>query len=341
MPSILKLPDLWRVIREMDVESIRRDAEARFRILILAPSRAEAEAAALLLTGADMPHPWLEVLTPDDLHPVDGDLGTLTAALLVSTSADLTSGLARAADRLRRAHVPVVTVVHGPTRAVDGVVPPTSPLVAAARAGEVARTLVAALDADGLEKIAQSLVRTVPPSARLALARQLPPLRDAVFNQLIDETARANATYAFTAAMAEAVPVLDVPLNVADILILTKNQLLMGYKIALGAGKSGRARDVIGEVIGVVGGGFLFRQAARGLIGLIPVAGVIPKVAIAYTGTWAIGRAVAVWATEGRRLSPSALGRFSRDAAGRGRDFARELVSARRQRRRLASQSGQ
>ena len=31
---------------------------------------------------------------------------------------------------------------------------------------------------------------------------------------------------------------------------------------------------------------------------------------------------------------------FSRDAAGRGRDFARELVSARRERRRLAAGGG-
>ena len=128
--------------------------------------------------------------------------------------------------------------------------------------------------------------------------------------------------------MAEAVPLLDVPLNLADILILTKNQLLMGYKIALGAGKSGRARDVIGEVVGVVGGGFLFRQAARSLIGLIPMAGIIPKVAIAYTGTWAIGRAVVVWATQGRLVSHATLHRH--DDFIRLRDVRVELRPGRR-----------
>jgi uncharacterized protein (DUF697 family) len=220
---------------------------------------------------------------------------------------------------LARAGVPVVTVVHGPGRPVDAV----------ARAGETMRILVPALDGAALAPIAAALVAAVPLSLRLALARQLPPLRDAVFDLLIDETAKANATYAFTTAVAEAVPILDVPLNLADILVLTKNQLLMGYKIALGAGKSGRARDVIGEVVGVVGGGFLFRQAARQLVGLIPMAGLIPKVAIAYTGTWAIGRAVVVWATQGRRVSPATLRRLSRDAAGRGRAFARGLLSAR------------
>jgi uncharacterized protein (DUF697 family) len=219
--------------------------------------------------------------------------------------------------------VPTVTVVCGWQRPHDAV----------ARAGEVARTVVAGLDAEGLPAIGDALVRVLAPGSRLAVARRLPPLREAVFALLIEETAKANATYAFTAGLAEAVPLLDVPLNLADTLILTKNQLVMSYKIALGAGKPGRPRDVIGEVIGVIGGGFLFRQAARSLVGLIPVAGIVPKVVVAYTGTWAIGRAVVVWATQGRRLSPSALARFSREARDRGHALARRLVESRRRRR--------
>jgi uncharacterized protein (DUF697 family) len=316
MASFFRLPDIWRVIREVDLESIRRDAEGRFRILVLAPSRAEAEAAALLLTGEETPHPWLELGTPGGLDAAPADAATLTAAVIVTRVPDLAPEPAAAGEALRRAGVPVITVVHGSLRAVDGVV----------RAGEAARTIVSHLDAGALPRIADALVRVVTPGMRLALARQLPPVREAVFDLLIEETAKANATYAFTAAMAESVPVIGVPLNLADMMILTKNQLLMGYKIALGAGKSGKARDLIGEVLGVVGGGFLFRQAARQLVGLIPVAGVLPKVAIAYTGTWAIGRAVVVWAMHGRRLSPGSVGRFSKEAAGRGREFARGLM---------------
>lgn len=318
MASILKLPDIWRVIREMDLESIRRDAEGRFRLVVLSEKGADAEAVTFLLSGGPA-HPWLEVRAPAELDTSREGGTTITAVLALTDQPALTPAGDTAIQRLARAGVPVVTVVHGSGRPVDAV----------ARAGETMRTLVPALDDAALAPVAAALVRAVPPSLRLALARQLPPLRDAVFDLLIDETAKANATYAFTTAIAEAVPVLDVPLNLADMLVLTKNQLLMGYKIALGAGKSGRARDVIGEVVGVVGGGFLFRQAARQLVGLIPMAGLIPKVAIAYTGTWAIGRAVAVWATQGRRVSPATLRRLSRDAAGRGRAFARGLISAR------------
>jgi uncharacterized protein (DUF697 family) len=318
MANILKLPDMWRLIRELDLESIRRDAEGRFRLVVLSESTEDAETVAALLSGGPA-HPWIEVRTPSELG-ARGDEGmTVTAVLAISDEPALTPAGDTAVQRLARAGVPVVTFVHGSDRPVDAV----------ARAGETARAVVPLLDEAALDPLAAALVRAVPAGLRLALARQLPPVRDAVFDLLIEETAKANATYAFTTAMAEAIPVLDVPLNLADILILTKNQLLMGYKIALGAGKSGRARDVIGEVVGVVGGGFLFRQAARSLVGLIPMAGLIPKVAIAYTGTWAIGRAVAVWATQGRRVSHATLRRLSRDAAGRGRTFARGLLGQR------------
>jgi uncharacterized protein (DUF697 family) len=319
MTSILKLPDVWRVTREMDLESIRRDALGRFRILLLAGPATAAEAAARLLSGGDV-HPWLEVRAPGDLDPTGEEAATITAVVALTGSEAVSPALATAIETLGRKSVPLVTVVVGESRNVHAV----------ARAGETARVLVPSLDEDGLDTIAGALVAAVPPGVRLALARQLPPLRPAVFDRLIDETARANATYAFTAAMAETVPILDVPLNIADILVLTKNQLLMGYKIALGAGKSGRARDLIGEVLGVVGGGFLMRQAARQLVGLIPVVGLVPKVAIAYTGTWAIGRAVVVWAIQGRKLSPRAIGKLTREMAGRGREFARSLIGQRK-----------
>ena len=318
MANILKLPDVWRLIRELDLESIRRDADGRFRLVILSDSADDAETVASLLSGGPA-HPWIETRTPSELAADGDDRVTLTAVLAVTDQPALTPAADATIQRLARAGVPVVTLVHGSERPVDAV----------ARAGETARAVVPTLDEETIGPLAAALVRAVPASLRLALARQLPPVREAVFDLLIEETAKANATYAFTTAMAEAVPVLDIPLNLADILILTKNQLLMGYKIALGAGKSGRARDVIGEVVGVVGGGFLFRQAARSLIGLIPMAGLIPKVAIAYTGTWAIGRAVVVWATQGRRVSHATLRRLSREAAGRGRTFARGLIGAR------------
>jgi uncharacterized protein (DUF697 family) len=315
MSSLFKVPDVWRVLREVDLEAIRRDAHSRFRVVVLADHAEGGHLLAALIAGEEG-HPWIEVFAQGTEVP---EPATVTLGLLLSASPDPADPLVAAGRALRASGVPVLSVVHGSRRGTDAV----------ARPGETARVAVDALDDLGLEAIADAIAELLPVPFRLAVARMLPPLRAAIFDRLIDETARANATYSFTAAMAESVPAVGVPLNLADIVVLTKNQLVLGYKIAVGAGKQGRPRDVVGEVLGVVGGGFLFRQAARGLVGLIPVAGVVPKVVIAYTGTWAIGHAVAVWATQGRRVSPSTLRRLSRDAGERGRAFARRLAAVR------------
>jgi uncharacterized protein (DUF697 family) len=180
--------------------------------------------------------------------------------------------------------------------------------------------------------VAQAVLSAASPGLRLALARHLVPLREPLFAEMIEETARTNAMYSLTTGIAEAIPVLDVPLNLADIVVLTKNQLVMSYRIALASGKKGTARELIGEVLGVIGGGFLFRQGARQLVGLIPVVGIVPKVAVAYAGTLAIGKAVAAWAAHGQALDPDTVKRLYRQALSRGRDVAQALVAQARKR---------
>jgi len=107
--------------------------------------------------------------------------------------------------------------------------------------------------------------------------------------------------------------------------VLSKNQLLMSYRIALAAGKKAEPRELLGELVGVLGGGLLFRQIARQLVGLLPVIGIVPKVAVAYGGTWAIGRAVVLWTTDGRILSAAGLRKLSREGLARGRQVVKNL----------------
>jgi uncharacterized protein (DUF697 family) len=132
------------------------------------------------------------------------------------------------------------------------------------------------------------------------------------------------------------VPVLTAPLNLGDIVILTKNQLLLGYRIVLAAGRTGEPRALIAEIAAVLGSGFLFRQAARQLVGLIPVAGIVPKVAIAYSGTWAIGRAIVLWVTEGREVTAGSVQRMTRDGLDGGRALAEAMLRDARLRGELA-----
>jgi uncharacterized protein (DUF697 family) len=322
MLGLPKLPDMWRVLKEADLHAIRREAERPFQALLVAEDRADAERLGALLSGPDgARHPWL---VPADAaearHPASS--GMLDLAVLIGPAPDLSPALGFAADALRAAKVPLVTVVYGSRSAMAAVVRP----------GEAARAAVAALDAAAVPAVAQAVLSAASPELRLALARHLAPLREPLFAEMIEETARTNAMYSLTTGIAEAIPVLDVPLNLADIVVLTKNQLIMSYRIALASGKKGSARELIGEVLGVIGGGFLFRQGARQLVGLIPVVGIVPKVAVAYAGTLAIGRAVVAWAAYGQALDPGAVKRLYRQALSRGRDVAQALVAQARKR---------
>jgi uncharacterized protein (DUF697 family) len=241
--------------------------------------------------------------------------------MVVSQPASI-DGARSIANDLARSKVPVLVIFVGSIagRAGAMVLP---------RAG-IHTASVATLDDQAFHNvIAAEILDTAPQELSLALSRQLTGLRSVVYERLVQDTAQANAAYALSTGIAEIIPILNVPLNVSDLMVLTKNQLVMGYKIALAAGKEGTPRDLIGEVISVIGGGFLFRQLARELVGLIPVWGIVPKVAIAYAGTWVIGQTIIHWATEGRLLPPVELKSFYADALARGRKVAQDLLAQR------------
>jgi uncharacterized protein (DUF697 family) len=310
----MKLPDLWRLLKEVDLDAVRTEAEARFRVVVYAEDRDDAERVAghvSSMSDASV-HPWLEPMAAAGPPPTGRKPD---AAILVTREASLPPPLALLRDDLQES-VPVVTVVLGASGAVDSVV----------RSGETARVAVRRLDDAAEEALGRALLSAVRPERRIALARQLPALRAAYVEELVEQTAKANAAYAFTTAMAESVPGLNVPLNIADIVILTKNQLVMAYRICLAAGKTGAPRDVIAEIVAVLGSGFLLRQGARSLVGLVPVLGIVPKVAVAYAGTWAVGHAVSSWAQRGQKITAAALRRLQSDAVSSGRNVAKVLM---------------
>jgi uncharacterized protein (DUF697 family) len=305
----LKLANLWRVVREVDLQTIRKQALAPFDLLIAGESIADADRLRALLGHGDRPpHAFVRTAAIDTVIPgVTPSAAILLAPIVPSPAVD------SVAHGLRKARVPVV-VVHVTGASVGS---------AANVAGQV---VVRALDEEGAVVIAAALLPLVADDQRLALAHQLPPFRAPLYEITIDETARANATYALTTGVAESVPILTVPLNLGDMVILTKNQLLMSYRLVLASGRDGEPRRLVTEILGVLGGGLLFRQLARQLVGLIPIAGIVPKVAIAYGGTWAIGRAIVLWVTEGRSVTEDTLRALGADGLERGRQVARDLV---------------
>ncbi len=180
-------------------------------------------------------------------------------------------------------------------------------------------------DSVSLQKQFVPLVLEMLPQQHLALGRQFPLFRLPIARQLINDTCFANAAYSFSTGLAEIVPVLDLPLNVTDMIVLTKSQAFLAYKLGLLVGFSTHWQDYVTEFGGVIGGGFLWRQIARQLVGLIPAWGIIPKVAISYSGTYVVGNAILGWYLTGRNLSAQQMKALSAQAFLRGKDYARRL----------------
>jgi uncharacterized protein (DUF697 family) len=320
MAVSLKLANVWRVIKDVDLKAIRASVDARFDFWIVSDDVELARQLGALFSPGDRDavHPWIATLAARDVT-----VGAVepSVAILVSRHADLSADLARVRSAMASHRVPTIAVIVG-DRSGTADVP---------RRDESARVAVPRLDEVTRPAVADAVLANMPIDLRMAVARQLPALRLGVMNAVIDDTARANASYALTTGLAEAIPVLTAPMNIGDMIILTKNQLLMSYRIALMSGRDGEPRALMTEILGVLGGGLLFRQAARQLVGLIPVLGLLPKIAIAYGGTWAIGKAMLLWATEGREVTVDVVRTYSQEGLMRGREVATTLMEKARE----------
>lgn len=190
-----------------------------------------------------------------------------------------------------------------------------------------------------LHRFVPAVLRLIP-DKQLALGRQFPLFRVTIARQLVNDTSFSNAAYALSTGIAEVVPVLGVPLNITDMIILTKAQAFLVYRLGLLLGYSTRWQDYVSEFGSVIGSGFLWRQLARQLVGLIPVWGIIPKVAVSYAGTFVVGNAVLQWYLTGRHLSRAQLNALYRQALAQGHQHARTLASRLPKLRRPRLQAG-
>ena len=193
-----------------------------------------------------------------------------------------------------------------------------------------------ALDDGFLQSEFVPAVLDLLPERYLALGRQFPLFRTFVANRLIHDACYANAFYSLSTGVAEVVPILNVPLNVADMFVLTKAQAFLVYRLGLVLGFTTRWQDYLGEFGSVLGGGFVWRQMARELVGLIPWAGIVPKVAVAYSGTFVVGNVVLQWYLTGRHITNQQMRALYMQALENGKKVGRNMV-ARLPRTRIAA----
>ncbi len=148
---------------------------------------------------------------------------------------------------------------------------------------------------------------------QLALGRYLPAFRKQAASAVIGQTARANAEFALLSNIPALIPVVgNIVAAGADFLVLTKNQLMLIYKMAALHGRDlGQPWRIYAEMLPIVGVGILWRTIARELSALIPfAAGTIPKVLVAYAGTAVAGQTANLYYLQGTRPTGEQLQGF-------------------------------
>jgi hypothetical protein len=165
----------------------------------------------------------------------------------------------------------------------------------------------------------------------LPLARQFPVFRKPVVEGLIQAVARENALFAIATALPNIVPnLIELPWAfgefASDTAFLTANQIRMAFVIAAACGKQPGFGRQKAEILSIVAGAFGWRALARELVGHIPLGGgLIPKGAIAWAGTFAVGKSLEYYYHANRHYTDRERADVYRQALERGKDVAGSL----------------
>jgi hypothetical protein len=129
----------------------------------------------------------------------------------------------------------------------------------------------------------------------LPMARRLDPFRKEVVHHVIRAVAKENALFCLVTALPDVVPsLISLPWAVgeysSDAAFLTMNQIRMNFLLAAASDRAVGYRDQRSEIASIAMGAFGWRALARELMAKIPFGGgLIPKAAIAWTGTLVAG----------------------------------------------------
>ena len=174
------------------------------------------------------------------------------------------------------------------------------------------------------------------PDLAASCARRFPGLRPMVSKEIITQTARTNAQFAFTTSLPQLMPFAEifVPATaLADVFIITRNQAEMLLRLAaiydLPTTPTARIQDAAPLVGNAVGWRALSRMATSLIPGGI---GVVANALFAYAGTVTVGRALEIYYRTGIRPDAAAIKQLFRTALGEARWFVTQNPLSRRRR---------
>ncbi|MEM8530793.1 MAG: hypothetical protein AAGF95_08115 [Chloroflexota bacterium] len=324
MPKWNDFQNIWTTLREVDVTAVRDEAEKTITIACVGHQDTLHTIKQLLHTGSERYGPVSpSPLTLTPISETQNASQSIQNADLIILGIDahtpLTEAETRGFQQLNQLATPyLVVLTNGDYQSSD------THLLGIVDHHVCSIPEPEALDAP--DHLAEAVLQRLPSEIHLAAARCLPGLRATFTRESINNTSLTNATYALVSGLPQQIPVLGIPFAAADIIVLTKNQAMLVYRMALAYGAPPDFQSRMREVMPVVGGAFLWRQAARSLVGLIPFWGLAPKVAIAYAGTYATGIVAWRWYSTGELVSAEQVKRISQEALTLGRTRAKELV---------------
>jgi hypothetical protein len=166
----------------------------------------------------------------------------------------------------------------------------------------------------------------------ISLARNYPAFRENVVGRVIHRMSQENALFSVLTALPNVIPsFLELPWAVgefaSDTAFLTINQIRMAFLIAAANDHAIGYDDQKLELGTIVAGAFGWRAVARELAGKIPLGGgLIPKAAIAYAGTYVVGKGLERMHGTGRGFDRRERRALYDSAIEKGREVVTRLV---------------
>ncbi|MDQ6672432.1 MAG: hypothetical protein M3069_17095 [Chloroflexota bacterium] len=306
---IANIAQFWRLTRELDVQAMRGNFERLVSLRVLGSEYALAQRIARLIE----PDPTLGEVRADVLGE---SLRERADLYVVAVSGPIASDARRVLTDLSVSETPLVLVQ---SEAASGM------LVLGVPEDRIVTLSDTIADDEARERLFKALVQAAP-EVLLSFGRRHPLLREPVAEHLIRDTARVNAQFAAVSSLPASLPIIGGLVgDMADLVVLTKNQVLLLFKLA---GLYGRdlalGRQLIAEVLPVVGGAFMWRTTARALVGLLPsLLGLVPKTLVAYSGTYLVGQMARYYYRYGHKPPPEMV----RDLRDESLRVARETLA--------------
>jgi hypothetical protein len=180
------------------------------------------------------------------------------------------------------------------------------------------------------------------PELMLPLARRFFPFRKRASQKIVRDVAQENALFCLATALPDVVPsVFSLPWAVgeysSDAIFLTVNQIRMSFLLAAASDRPLGYREQKSEIASIVASSFGWRALARELVGKIPLGGgLVPKAAIAWAGTFALGLSMERLYRVGYGFSREERLGVYKDAFQHGKEVAGLLLSDLMRRRKTA-----